>query len=227
MHNSIQIIDLFAGPGGLNEGFSAFTPSDGVYPFKASISIEKDKFAHTTLQLRSFYRQFARKVPEYYYTALRDTSVPLENRLQELYGKFDYEAELAKSETWNFELGREGRKEVSEKISHSLKDKTPVVLIGGPPCQAYSLVGRSRNKGNADYVPEHDARQFLYVEYLHVIAEFSPEVFVMENVKGLLSATVQQQGIFGRILEDLHDPITALKREGDAVVSKKKKITFT
>src|SRR5690606_2385499 len=87
-------------------------------------------------------------------------------------------------------------------------------LIGGPPCQAYSLVGRSRNRGVSGYVPEDDHRQTLYVEYLQILADHSPAFFVMENVKGLLSATLDNERLFERILSDLRDPATALRREG-------------
>jgi DNA (cytosine-5)-methyltransferase 1 len=80
------------------------------------------------------------------------------------------------------------------------------VLIGGPPCQAYSVVGRARNKGQEGYVAEKDNRHFLYLEYLHVISEFKPAVFVMENVKGILSSKVNDGNIFHRILDDLRNP---------------------
>jgi len=56
----ISIIDLFAGPGGLGEGFSEFRKNHRK-PFKIAISIEKEKFAHQTLSLRSFYRQFVNR----------------------------------------------------------------------------------------------------------------------------------------------------------------------
>ena len=76
-------------------------------------------------------------------------------------------------------------------------------MIGGPPCQAYSLVGRARNKGKKDYRPEEDKRHFLYTHYLELIRKFRPSFFVMENVKGILSSKVSGAGIFGTILEDL------------------------
>jgi DNA (cytosine-5)-methyltransferase 1 len=63
----IPVIDLFAGPGGLGEGFSAFKSTDGDPAFKIALSIEKDPVAHDTLKLRSFFRQFHRRdVPEEY-----------------------------------------------------------------------------------------------------------------------------------------------------------------
>ena len=68
----ISVIDLFAGPGGLGEGFSAFRSTEGDPAFKLALSVEKDPVAHDTLKLRSFFRQFQRKaVPEEYYDHLR------------------------------------------------------------------------------------------------------------------------------------------------------------
>jgi DNA (cytosine-5)-methyltransferase 1 len=90
--------------------------------------------------------------------------------------------------------------------------KADWVLIGGPPCQAYSLVGRSRNRGKADYRAEEDHRHYLYREYLRIIQEYRPAVFVMENVKGILSSSVGGESIFQTILQDLSDPDRAVGR---------------
>tara|TARA_B100000780_G_C20795864_1_gene316062 strand:+ start:356 stop:586 length:231 start_codon:yes stop_codon:yes gene_type:complete len=60
-----NVIDLFAGPGGLSEGFSGYS-KDNFNPFKVSISIEMDACAHKTLSLRSFFRQFENAPKEYY-----------------------------------------------------------------------------------------------------------------------------------------------------------------
>lgn len=65
----IPVIDLFAGPGGLGEGFSAYGRKEP--PFKIGLSVEKDPFAHKTLELRAFYRNFSGKVPKEYYQFLR------------------------------------------------------------------------------------------------------------------------------------------------------------
>jgi DNA (cytosine-5)-methyltransferase 1 len=84
------------------------------------------------------------------------------------------------------------------------------LLIGGPPCQAYSLVGRSKiigEKGIKEYEADH--RHFLYKEYLRIIAFHRPSVFVMENVKGLLSAKVNNDNMISRILRDLQHPLEA------------------
>jgi DNA (cytosine-5)-methyltransferase 1 len=78
-----------------------------------------------------------------------------------------------------------------------------VILIGGPPCQAYSLVGRSRNKGTEGYEANRDHRHFLYKEYIRILQKLMPAAFVMENVKGLLSSSVDGERIFDQVLEDL------------------------
>jgi DNA (cytosine-5)-methyltransferase 1 len=215
---AIPVIDLFAGPGGLSEGFSSVRSRDGRWAFDVRLSIERDFFAHRTLELRSFFRKLrSRRVPEAYYDYLRRAEQPEELRRGELFAKFPEEAERAKEESWHAELGKEDARKVHERIDVALGRTTDWVLIGGPPCQAYSLVGRARNKGNPDYVPEHDVRQTLYLEYMHVIADHLPAVFVMENVKGLLSATLNEQLIFQKIVEDLQFPAEALKRAGRQV----------
>lgn len=222
INSSIPVIDLFAGPGGLSEGFSSYRTVEDHQPFSVKLSIEKDTYAHRTLQLRSFLRQFGDRVPDDYYTFLTDTTAPVNERLASLFKKHPAEAEGARNDAWLAELGREPRDIVRERIASSLGPAELWVLLGGPPCQAYSLAGRSRNKGNANYVPEADARQYLYVEYLQVIAEHRPAVFVMENVKGLLSATLQNQRMFEKILADLRKPAGALRREGRCVSRDKK-----
>ena len=70
MKNKIKIIDIFAGPGGLGEGFFSLQRSDGSYPFEGLISVEKDPYAHATLTLRAFYRQLNKanlEIPKEYY----------------------------------------------------------------------------------------------------------------------------------------------------------------
>ena len=94
----------------------------------------------------------------------------------------------AEQEARQITLGsEEGDKELDGLIKARLnKIGRPWVLIGGPPCQAYSIVGRARNKAKKDYVAENDNRHFLYKDYLRIIKDYRPTVFVMENVKGIL-----------------------------------------
>jgi DNA (cytosine-5)-methyltransferase 1 len=214
---AIPVIDLFAGPGGLGEGFSACTDARRRHPFKIALSIEKDPVAHQTLLLRSFYRQFAKdQVPGGYYHRLRgDISSA------DLFGAHPHQAAAARDEAWNATLGDAADPrfapldEVRRRIRRALRrfpdGPDRWVLIGGPPCQAYSLVGRSRNKGIAGYRLEDDPRARLYLEYLQIIGDFWPAVFVMENVRGLLSAKFDGQPVIDRILQDLQDPAAALQ----------------
>ena len=101
MKNGIPIIDVFAGPGGLGEGFSALGRKDGQPYFNIGLSVEKDSYAHSTLELRSFFRQFPYgEVPEYYYAFLRH-----EISREELFQSCPEQARLAKEEAWCAELG--------------------------------------------------------------------------------------------------------------------------
>jgi|SRR5579872_122714 len=206
----IPVIDLFAGPGGLGEGFSAFQNERNEHVFRIALSIEKDRFAHETLKLRSFFRQFSRSsVPEEYYDHLRGK---LDR--DELYRRFSDQANNADTEAWNAELGnyRKFRAEkIDERISEALNGADEWALIGGPPCQVYSVAGRSRVIPVDPEKYEKDQRHFLYKAYLRIIAEHRPCVFVMENVRGILTAEVRRKRIIDRLLNDLRHPVPAAK----------------
>lgn len=217
MQTPIPVIDLFAGPGGLGEGFSSLKPTDEKPIFDIKLSIEKDPFAHQTLELRSFYRQFiGKKVPLEYYEYLRGTI-----SREELFDKFKHEVSLAKKEAWMATLGEEDRNLVKSRIEEALNGANNWVLIGGPPCQAYSLVGRSRMIGEDRGKYETDPRHYLYKEYLRILADHQPPVFVMENVKGLLSSTIQQQKTFDLIQADLRNPSIAINGDSGTPLSYK------
>ena len=210
MNNKIPVIDLFAGPGGLAEGFSSII-KNGQRVFDIKLSIEKDESAHKTLELRSFCRQFPKgQLPDEYYDVLKEIDIhKREERKRQLFKKFEKEYLAAKKEAWLAELGNEKYPSslVDKRIINVLNNKKNWVLIGGPPCQAFSLVGRSRVGG----VHEGDHRVYLYKEYLRIIAEHQPAVFVMENVKGLLSASLNGEKIFSWILRDLRNPSLVFK----------------
>jgi DNA (cytosine-5)-methyltransferase 1 len=208
MTKPIKIIDLFAGPGGLGEGFSAY--KENVFnPFKIAISIEKEISAHRTLTLRAFYRQFGDDTPEEYYQFLRgELGKNPEDQLYKIQ-RFAKQVSAAQKEARCFTLGEDNKK-IDTAIAEAI-GSDECMLIGGPPCQAYSLVGRARNLGIKGYKAEDDPRNFLYLEYLKVIAKYQPLVFVMENVKGLLSAKINGESIFDNMRKDLHNPCKATK----------------
>jgi DNA (cytosine-5)-methyltransferase 1 len=210
MNNKIiPVIDLFAGPGGLGEGFSSLLNEKGNNFFKIVLSIEKDTFAHQTLELRSFFRQFKKEnVPDEYYKHLRG-----EIDREKLFAQYEDEAKKAKEEALQIELGKpEFENVIDEKITDALKNTQNWLLIGGPPCQAYSLVGRSR-KQQKEGLDQADEKVYLYRAYYRILAKFNPPVFIMENVKGLLSSKVKgEEGLlFNQILSDLRNPAKAYK----------------
>lgn len=95
----IPVIDIFAGPGGLSEGFSAFSNTGFELPFRIRLSIEKNPIAHRTLLLRAFFRQFQRRrVPAAYYDFLQNTSDTLEDKLKRLFDRYSDEARQAEGE---------------------------------------------------------------------------------------------------------------------------------
>jgi DNA (cytosine-5)-methyltransferase 1 len=206
---SIPIIDIFAGPGGLGEGFSALKAKAGNDAFRIALSVEKDEIACRTLRLRAikrFLERFGQLDP--YFSLLQGRisrtefdSIPIVQQA----------AKEASVEVMNAELGKTAPSEFDRRIRSALKGADEWVLIGGPPCQAYSLAGRARRTNDVDF--ESDEKHFLYREYLRIIKEHAPPVFVMENVKGLLSSHHGGVPMFGRILEDLSNPRKGLKYE--------------
>jgi DNA (cytosine-5)-methyltransferase 1 len=209
-YNKIPIIDLFAGPGGLGEGFSSvFDRGHRIFDIK--LSIEKDENAHKTLEFRGFFRKFAKgKAPVEYYEILQEKNLEKRQKLiSALYEKYPKEAAEAKKEAWLAELGNENfpSEKIDSRIRESLNGQKNWLLIGGPPCQAFSLVGRSRVGG----IDDEDHRVYLYKEYLRIIAVHHPTAFVMENVKGLLSANLNGEKVFDWILNDLRDPSFVFK----------------
>lgn len=206
MKSEIPVIDLFAGPGGLGEGFASLSDF-----YRIDLSAECSGPAHRTLQLRAFKRILEREnfSLDCYYDYLHGhTLSPVAPYSKDVW-------EQACAEALKLQLGQpdDDKLLARELEERQLEPHGNWVLIGGPPCQAYSVVGRARNRSKLDYVPEDDERHFLYREYLKLIQHFRPAVFVMENVKGMLTSRVGGRKIFHQILEDLTRPDDALGRE--------------
>lgn len=202
MSEAYAVVDLFAGPGGLAEGFSAVIDEKGCKPFRLVLSVEMEKSAHATLQLRSFLRQFANGYPDEYYAFLNDnTEEPDWPRL------YPGEWASAEREALNLTLGKPEDDAVLDTRLDELREAhgDRLVVIGGPPCQAYSLVGRARNRGIAGYTAEADPKHRLYEQYVRILGKLRPAAFVMENVKGMLSSSLDGGSVFDMILADLRD----------------------
>lgn len=202
----VLVIDLFAGPGGLGEGIASVKDADGNHPFRIGISVESEPSAHKTLTTRAFYRKI--KDLELGLKSYNDYLIGILTR-DELFERFPHEAEAALQETLRTPHALGSNNDVIHtRIEELVKNhgNQPILVIGGPPCQAYSLAGRSRNAGVKDYKAEKDNRNFLYKEYLKVLSTAKPDAFVMENVRGILSAKIKGELIFPQILEDLRSP---------------------
>lgn len=202
---SVPVIDLFAGPGGLGEGFSALEHER--LGFDVVLSVEKDPAAHSTLLLRSFLRQLREcRDRERYYAYVRG-----ELTLEELFGAFPDEAAEARSRCLHLEMAPRTTPRVYAHLERALGGVETWVLVGGPPCQAYSVVGRSRLSRLDRGTFEQSEKHVLYREYLRILARYLPPVFVMENVQGLLSATYGGASTFARMISDLSSPTVAVR----------------
>ena len=196
MSKSYKVIDLFAGPGGLAEGFASVRAGRH-RPFEIALSVEKEPTAHSTLRLRSFLRQFPDALPAEYLPYLAGTTGQ-----PEWSALYPCQWAAAEEHALKLELGT---KAASEALAPRLAELAleDTIVIGGPPCQAYSIAGRSRNQGKEDYEAREDARHFLYREYIRILKAVKPVAFVMENVKGLLTAQVDGVRILDLVLADL------------------------
>ena len=173
MDNKFTYIDLFAGAGGLSEGFIRA----GFHPVA---HVEMDNYASLTLKTRLVYHHLKATGKETIYTKY----IKGEITRDEFYANIP---EILMDSVINMEINDQTLEQIFKKID-SLLNVTGVekinVIAGGPPCQAYSLVGRARDP----YGMEHDPRNYLYKFYVKFLKKFRPEIFVFENVPGLLSA---------------------------------------
>ncbi|WP_047548280.1 DNA cytosine methyltransferase [Psychroserpens sp. Hel_I_66] len=171
MKNKLNFIDLFSGAGGLSEGFitAGFNPI---------AHVEIDKKACDTLETRLVYHKLKseNKTQNYYdYISEKMTR-------EDFLKKFG-NSEISNS-VINIPIGGKNNDVIFSKIDKLLKKEKIDLIIGGPPCQAYSLVGRNRDKDRM----KNDSRNFLYKEYAKFLKKYTPKVFVFENVMGLITA---------------------------------------
>lgn len=200
MSGVVRVVDLFSGPGGLAEGFAGYRDEQGNTPFEIALSVEKEHSAHRTLLLRAFLRKFGDNYPSCYYTFLNDGGT--EPNWPERYPE---QWQAAVRETLQLEIGTSAANAVVDARTRTIRRQSGArtVLLGGPPCQSYSLVGRARNTGNTSYDPSTDGRLFLYQEYVRVMKALCPAVAIMENVKGMLSARAGGRAIIDDVVRSL------------------------
>lgn len=180
--SKFKYIDLFAGAGGLSEGFIRAG-------FKPIAHVEIEEAACYTLKTRTAYHYLKfRKKYDVYVSYLKG-----EITRDQLYAHIP--ARLLNA-TINLPIGDEYNKAIHKTIEGQLKGDTVDLIIGGPPCQAYSLVGRARSANGM----KGDSRNYLYVHYAEYLERYSPKMFVFENVLGLKSAG---DGIYLKNMEKL------------------------
>ncbi len=168
--SKLNYIDLFAGAGGLSEGFIR-------EKFEAIAHVEMSAEASDTLRTRVAFHHFQqkKKLNQYYAYLKQDIS------RNELWNSIPQE--LLES-VINEEITDKSIENIFAKIDLQLDSKKVDVIIGGPPCQAYSLVGRSRDPNRM----KGDKRNFLFRYYAQFLIRYKPKFFVFENVLGLLTA---------------------------------------
>lgn len=199
----IPVIDLFAGPGGLNEGFNQVRDAKGKRVFQTRVSVEFEELAHRTLELRALFRRLEdHGEKDRYYEYVRGKITR-----EVLFSATGEHAKLAMREALHATLGKSvaDNAAIEDHIAAELAGapKDGFVLIGGPPCQAYSLVGRARRTRETRVKFESDHKHVLYKEYLRIVSRFRPAAFLMENVPGLLSASLSGAATFDLIRDDL------------------------
>ncbi len=164
-------LSLFSGAGGLSEGFV----NAG---FDIVAHIEMDKDACDTLITRSIYRSLLKrnKLLEYknYVLGLLDRD--------KLITRYDLQKE--NESVICSKIGKGNYKNLINEVRKRLNGQKLDVIIGGPPCQAYSQIGRARDVNNM----RGDERNFLYKYYIEFLKALKPKIFIFENVPGLLSA---------------------------------------
>jgi len=195
-----EVVDLFSGPGGLSEGFRAAGQTSRAKA-KISLSVEVNEWAVQTLRQRAFQTMEGPDAQLLENISLVAGMVETPDWSETAPARW----KKTRQEVVQLELGGENAWETIAPKLGAIRERANgnTILIGGPPCQAYSLVGRARNRGKACYIPEDDHRHYLYCEYVRILAELRPAAFIMENVKGILSSHVNGGGIFQRILDDL------------------------
>lgn len=185
MNNKINTIDLFAGCGGLMEGFE----KEGSYSTLACVEWEKAPVDNIINRLKSKWKH--------------------ENADNEVI-RFDIQRtdELFKG-FFDEEYGKHSG------LDALIKENKVNIIIGGPPCQAYSLAGRIRDANGM----RDDYRNYLFESYLKVVNQYRPNFFIFENVQGMLSASPNGTPIVDKIKE-------SFENAGYAVISNFKDAMF-
>ena len=185
MSSDFNYLDLFAGAGGLSEGFirAGFNPI---------AHVEMDRAACYTLRTRMAYHHLKKEGNLKQYTDYLKGNT----KRKEFYGSIP--STVTKS-VINAEIGEKTLSDIFRQIDSLLKSRKVNLIIGGPPCQAYSVIGRARCPNKM----KNDPRNDLYLFYAKFLEKYKPKYFVFENVPGLLSATDEKDNSYLNLMRDL------------------------
>lgn len=169
----LTYIDIFAGAGGLSEGFI----KNGYFPV-AHVEMKKEACLTLKTRICYYYLKEHRRIKDY------NRYLQQEISKEELY---EMVPALLLDTVINETMDKARMHTLYERIDNLMERQnihSIDVLVGGPPCQAYSLVGRARSRNNM----EGDPRNYLYELYADMLEKYHPKMFVFENVPGLLTA---------------------------------------
>ncbi|EJD65523.1 DNA (cytosine-5-)-methyltransferase [Scardovia wiggsiae F0424] len=166
----LNYLDLFAGAGGLSEGFARVG-------YRPLAHIEMDEAACFTLKTRLAFNYLKNNQKDSIYNCYLKGEIDR----QFLYSKVP---EQLLNSVLNYEISVRNLSRIFGEVDNRLEGQHLDLIIGGPPCQAYSLVGRARDENSMT----GDKRNYLYVLYAEFLKRYRPKYFVFENVIGLLSA---------------------------------------
>ena len=184
----MNCLDLFSGAGGLTEGFVRAG-------YNIIAHVEKEFSASLTLKTRIAYHYLKQTNQlKIYYSYLND-----EISREKLYSHIP--SQLLDS-VINEEINDESINDIYNKIDILRGNKEIDIIIGGPPCQAYSLIGRAASKSKM----VGDSRKYLYKQYLKFLKRYKPKLFVFENVRGMLSSKDENgNNIFEKIVIEMKE----------------------
>ena len=178
----MNYLDLFSGAGGLSEGFT----NAG---FKGIAHIEIDEYACKTLKTRNVFH-YLNSIDN---RELYDKYLLKQITREELYMQVP---EIITNNVLQYEINESKLQAIYDDVNRCMKvsDVSEIdVIIGGPPCQAYSIIGRARDSNGM----KDDLRNYLYILYIEFLKKYRPKVFIFENVVGLFSAQN------GKLFDDL------------------------
>ena len=189
-NNKFYAIDLFAGCGGLSEGFTQAG-------FDIIAQIEMDKWACETLKSRHLYWQLKKNGKGSLYHKYLKTEISREDILN----KFRDIQESISHSVIQAAFGTDDIEKILSAIESTRNSHGASkfhILLGGPPCQPYSLAGRARDPLRM----QNDGRHYLYKYYLQILERLQPDFFLYENVPGLFTAKAEGKEMFKMILND-------------------------